>query len=32
MHYGSIVGSSSDAKKFQEQLQGKIEVVILPKE
>jgi L-ascorbate metabolism protein UlaG (beta-lactamase superfamily) len=32
MHYGSIVGSSSDAKKFQEKLQGKIQVVILPKE
>jgi L-ascorbate metabolism protein UlaG (beta-lactamase superfamily) len=32
MHYGSIVGSASDAKKFQEKLQGKIEVVILPKE
>jgi len=32
MHYGSIVGSASDAKKFQEKLQGKIQVVILPKE
>jgi L-ascorbate metabolism protein UlaG (beta-lactamase superfamily) len=32
MHYGSIVGSTSDAKKFQEKLQGKIQVVILPKE
>ena len=32
MHYGSIVGSASDAKKFQEKLLGKIDVVILPKE
>lgn len=32
MHYGSIVGSSSDAERFQEKLQGKIKVVILPKE
>jgi L-ascorbate metabolism protein UlaG (beta-lactamase superfamily) len=32
MHYGSIVGSSSDAKKFQEKLQGRILVVILLKE
>jgi L-ascorbate metabolism protein UlaG (beta-lactamase superfamily) len=32
MHYGSIVGTASDAKKFQEKLQGKIDVVILPKE
>ncbi|MBM4144964.1 MAG: MBL fold metallo-hydrolase [Nitrospira sp.] len=29
MHYGSIVGSKDDAKKFAEGLKGKIEVVIL---
>jgi len=29
MHYGSIVGSENDAKKFAEGLKGKIEVVIL---
>jgi L-ascorbate metabolism protein UlaG (beta-lactamase superfamily) len=28
MHYGSIVGSADDAKKFAEGLKGKIEVVI----
>lgn len=32
MHYGSIVGSSDDAKKFAELLKGKITVEILPKE
>ncbi len=32
MHYGSIVGSSDDAKKFAEGLKGKIEVVILQEE
>lgn len=32
MHYNSIVGSSSDAKKFEEGLKGKIEVVILEEE
>lgn len=32
MHYGSIVGSQSDAKKFAEGLKGKIEVVILQEE
>ncbi|NMC74959.1 MAG: MBL fold metallo-hydrolase [Geobacteraceae bacterium] len=32
MHYGSIVGSASDAVRFQEILHGKITVVILPKE
>lgn len=31
MHYGSIVGSENDAKKFADKLKGKIEVVI-PKE
>jgi len=32
MHYGSIVGSEDDAKKFAEGLKGKIEVVILKEE
>jgi L-ascorbate metabolism protein UlaG (beta-lactamase superfamily) len=32
MHYGSIVGSESDAKYFAEALKGKIEVVILKPE
>lgn len=32
MHYGSIVGSKDDAKRFQEALKGKIEVVILKEE
>lgn len=32
MHYGSIVGSSSDAKKFADGLKGKISVVILDQE
>ncbi|MBI5639212.1 MAG: MBL fold metallo-hydrolase [Nitrospirae bacterium] len=32
MHYGSIVGSKDDAKKFSEGLTGKIEVVILSEE
>ncbi|OGW52221.1 MAG: Zn-dependent hydrolase [Nitrospirae bacterium RBG_13_43_8] len=32
MHYGSIVGSADDAKKFAEGLKGKIEVVILQEE
>lgn len=32
MHYGSIVGNISDAKKFAEKLDGKIKVVILKKE
>ncbi len=32
MHYGSIVGSEDDAKKFKKSLDGEIEVVILPKE
>ena len=31
MHYGAIVGSEDDAKKFAEGLKGKIEVVVLPK-
>jgi len=32
MHYGSIVGSENDAKRFAEGLKGKIEVVILKEE
>ncbi len=32
MHYGSIVGSEDDAKKFAEGLKGKIEVIILKEE
>src|SRR4030066_1388749 len=32
MHYGSIVGSEKDAKKFADALEGKIEVVILKEE
>ncbi len=31
MHYGTIVGSSSDAEKFKEALEGKIEVHIFEK-
>ncbi len=32
MHYGAIVGSEDDAKKFKKALEGQIEVVILQKE
>jgi len=32
MHYGSIVGSKNDAKRFADGLRGKIEVVILEEE
>ncbi len=32
MHYGSIVGSDADARRFADALKGKIEVVILKKE
>jgi L-ascorbate metabolism protein UlaG (beta-lactamase superfamily) len=32
MHYGSIVGSGDDARKFAEKLRGKIVVEILPEE
>ncbi|MEW6162802.1 MAG: MBL fold metallo-hydrolase [Nitrospirota bacterium] len=32
MHYGSIVGSKNDAKRFAEGLKGKIEVLILQEE
>jgi len=32
MHYGAIVGSEEDAKKFKKTLEGQVEVVILQKE
>ena len=32
MHYGAIVGSEDDARKFKNALEGQIEVVILQKE
>lgn len=32
MHYGSIVGTKDDAKKFSDLLKGKIDVRILPEE
>lgn len=32
MHYGAIVGSKDDARKFAERLKGKITVEILPEE
>lgn len=32
MHYGSIVGSKSDAQRFADELKGQIEVMILPEE
>jgi L-ascorbate metabolism protein UlaG (beta-lactamase superfamily) len=32
MHYGSVVGDKSDAQRFARELEGKIKVVILPKE
>lgn len=32
MHYGAIVGSEDDARRFQKALEGEIDVVILPKE
>ena len=32
MHYGSIVGSKDDAKKFADGLKGKIEVVVMQEE
>ena len=32
MHYGAIVGTESDAKRFAEKLKGKIDVKILPQE
>jgi L-ascorbate metabolism protein UlaG (beta-lactamase superfamily) len=31
MHYGAIVGSDDDARKFKDGLNGKVEVLILPK-
>jgi L-ascorbate metabolism protein UlaG (beta-lactamase superfamily) len=32
MHYGAIVGSENDAKKFKKALEGEVEVVILKQE
>jgi L-ascorbate metabolism protein UlaG (beta-lactamase superfamily) len=32
MHYGAIVGGAEDALHFREALEGKVEVLILPKE
>ncbi|RLB05762.1 MAG: MBL fold metallo-hydrolase, partial [Deltaproteobacteria bacterium] len=32
MHFGSIVGSDEDARRFKELLEGKVEVKILTKE
>lgn len=32
MHYGSIVGSKSDAQRFVNELKGKLEAVLLPEE
>jgi L-ascorbate metabolism protein UlaG (beta-lactamase superfamily) len=32
MHYGSVVGTEADAQKFKRDLEGKVQVVILPKE
>ncbi len=32
MHYGAIVGSSKDARRFEELLKGKVDVVILKQE
>jgi len=32
MHYGDIVGAASDAKRFESELKGKVEVKILRKE
>ena len=32
MHYGAIIGSAADAEKYKKALEGKIEVVVLPKE
>lgn len=31
MHYGEIVGGDEDANQFKKELEGKIEVIILPK-
>lgn len=32
MHYGAIVGSDKDARKFKQALEGQVEVVVLTKE
>ena len=32
MHYGAIVGTEEDAKRFEEMLKGKVQVIILKKE
>jgi hypothetical protein len=32
MHYGSIVGTKDDGKKFADLLKGKINVRVLPEE
>lgn len=32
MHYGSIVGTEADAESFKRELEGKVKVVLLPKE
>jgi len=32
MHYGSIVGSGKDAKRFADSLKGKVDVLILKEE
>jgi L-ascorbate metabolism protein UlaG (beta-lactamase superfamily) len=32
MHYGSFIGTLDDAQKFKKMLEGKVEVVILPRE
>lgn len=31
MHYGAIVGDENDARKYKEALEGKVDVMILPK-
>ncbi|RLB33857.1 MAG: MBL fold metallo-hydrolase [Deltaproteobacteria bacterium] len=31
MHYGTVVGDENDARKFKQALEGKVDVVVLPK-
>jgi hypothetical protein len=31
MHYGAIVGDDKDAEKFRRALEGKVDVLVLPK-